>query len=1483
MFAHDRPLSHPFLTLDLGLTYGSLRNRGLRAAQQTCWPGAQESKFLSALEKMENSEKSKLDLPSTGRRAQPRHTLDHCRTHFDPGSGFGVRFTQKSRISGGAADVLAGGSGKQTPVSRSARAVLLAMATAGYTLIRLAPVEAQGGTMIPVGPNPASTQSSVPALHGLKAFNGRIYMGYGNWNRHPAVALTSYDSASHAFVVEHDAGTDSLAVFRELGGRLFAPHVDPLHYEDFRDFSFLDPSLPGNGWRDGTPLGFLHIFDMAEANGDLFFCGSKGNFEGTGSGAALGMSRDNGLNWSVVRVGSVSRYYWCFAHGGRVHTQDGYYENDTFVTNSLFGSYSTLYKPTYLGTGTNALSYTVALSSRAPAMESTSTAELMRFDGTTLGSILSGVIDFTVRGKAVYCVRPDQIVLCPDATVPAPSFVPLPVEGVPSGRTCLEVLHDRVYVGDTSGTLWAANLDGSSLLLPDAGISNAVPDSFGRALATDGRRIAVGAPNATSDHVPLSGQVLVYELVDGNARLTAELVPPTPDFSGWYGKDVALSDDLIAVVEAGYDTTDQERASSARVHLFQEDATHVWHPRDILSVPHAHSAAFAAPFLFVGTANPAANQTAGRPGVNVYLLSRDATGVVSVGAQTQLMPVSADWGYKPAVHLAVGDDLLVAGFAGDVCRNGGNGMVSVFQRSETGLAYGEHPVQELTTGGPDHFGYAVAFDGHWLAVGAPRDDSAAMQAGAVFLYERTSFSGEPFVLRQVLSSPAHQAEANFGSALALRDGSLLIGAPGLHIAGQPRKGGIYVFDNQAGSWEFRDTVPPPSASVAEYGFELAVGGGVFAGGSRFALSVTSLTERVALWSGAFFVDATRPDDSGSGKSWATAKRTIQAAVDIAGSSDTVAVRDGIYGPVVTTNTVRIRSVNGAESTVIDGGGFGRCAALGTPGDYEGATLIGFTLRRGLADHGGGSYGGALINCILTENRASVSGGGSFGGALFNCILAGNSASARGGGACQGTLSNCTVADNVAPRGAGSYGDTVNNSIVWGNRTASGMPANYSGSTFHYSCSLPRPPGTNNISFDPNFVDAAGNDYRLAPDSRCVDAGNSACSTDAVTTDVFGRPRIHNGIVDMGACENEDVAACLYVDATRPDDSGDGMSWETAKKTIQAAVSAAPDGGIILVADGTYAPITTDNKHVTLRGVHGAAATVIDGGGAGRCATLGSNGGDTNSVLIGFTLRNGFEQGGGGARCGTLRNCLLTGNAADGRFSQGGASYDSVLENCTLAGNTATEGGGAYGGTLHNCIVWGNGDLPGETNNCFGSTLEYCCTHPLPPDGTGNIQTDPRFVDPIGGDFRLQPDSPCIDAGHGVPPPADRDIDGVPRPLDGNSDGVAEVDMGCHEFASPTADTDGDGASDAHEVEADTSPLDVGDRLRIDILRHHPYVLSFWSSSRRRYSLEGRSNLVTGAWNTIPGQTSMPGTDGVSTLQDERTEREQFYRLRVERR
>jgi len=110
-------------------------------------------------------------------------------------------------------------------------------------------------------------------------------------------------------------------------------------------------------------------------------------------------------------------------------------------------------------------------------------------------------------------------------------------------------------------------------------------------------------------------------------------------------------------------------------------------------------------------------------------------------------------------------------------------------------------------------------------------------------------------------------------------------------------------------------------------------------------------------------------------SWATAATNIQNAVDAATvPASLVLVSNGVYATggraesrVAVDKRLTLRSVNGPDLTVIDGGGGRRCVYLA-----NGASLSGFTLTNGVANGGAGVLGesvsAVVSNCTIAGNR-----------------------------------------------------------------------------------------------------------------------------------------------------------------------------------------------------------------------------------------------------------------------------------------------------------------------------------------------------------------------------------------------------------------------------------------------------------------------------------------------------------------------------------
>ena len=297
------------------------------------------------------------------------------------------------------------------------------------------------------------------------------------------------------------------------------------------------------------------------------------------------------------------------------------------------------------------------------------------------------------------------------------------------------------------------------------------------------------------------------------------------------------------------------------------------------------------------------------------------------------------------------------------------------------------------------------------------------------------------------------------------------------------------------------------------------------------------SSKVSAVTGDIYVHATAGNDANNGESWKKAKRTIQAAVNAATTGTRIIVAPGKYDPIKTENVrMSIESAEGPVATVIDGGGTNRCATLAPSYSGTNTFLVGFTLTNGRAPgtgsvYGGGSYGGTLSRCIISncvarsENYYAY-GGGAYYGYLRNCLVVGNRAESRAGGAYGGgceysKLYNCTVAGNRVELakslsfsgGAGVYGGYIYNTVVWDNVlvTSEGTFRSPDANTTAYSYN-------SETSVNPMFVDAVNGDWRLASNSPCLGTGATSYVPTTDTLDLFGNPRTTGGTVDMGAIQ-----------------------------------------------------------------------------------------------------------------------------------------------------------------------------------------------------------------------------------------------------------------------------------------------------------------------------------------------------------------------------
>ncbi len=427
----------------------------------------------------------------------------------------------------------------------------------------------------------------------------------------------------------------------------------------------------------------------------------------------------------------------------------------------------------------------------------------------------------------------------------------------------------------------------------------------------------------------------------------------------------------------------------------------------------------------------------------------------------------------------------------------------------------------------------------------------------------------------------------------------------------------------------------------------------------------------------------------------------------------------------------------------DGGGGG---IFGCMGPITNCIITGNSAGE---DGGGLCYcDGTIKNCIITDNKAERDGGGFCDGPgpLINCVIINNTARTGGGVSfCWGPITNCTIAGNRAENEGGLLvcDGPITNCIIWNN-----SPHQLYGSpSITYSNIQGGWPGVGNIDAEPLLTF----DGHLRAGSVCIDAGDPNDDFPD-QLDIDGEPRVMGTYVDMGGDEffdtdedglpdwwetkyfgsttaaepNDDpdmdsytnlteyeiyssdptvAAKIYYVDANQPDDTGDGLSWDTAKRTIQAAIDVADNSNKVMIAQGTYTglgncDLDPGGRAIVIQSIDPndpniVAGTIINPGHGISIGFYFQNGETAKCILSGLTITNCSDREGAinckNSSSPTIKNCTISENGGAGI-----SCYESspTINNCIITGNWGAHHGGGIScynssPTINNCTITEN--------------------------------------------------------------------------------------------------------------------------------------------------------------------------------------------------
>ena len=394
-------------------------------------------------------------------------------------------------------------------------------------------------------------------------------------------------------------------------------------------------------------------------------------------------------------------------------------------------------------------------------------------------------------------------------------------------NTALVGAHGDDDKGDWSGSAYFFKLCGETVLGPLKHQKTFKGTAWGL-----GAEVAINGPLAMAGD-PLwnqkRGRVKVYEASAGKWSEVGTIAVKAGDKDDWFGSALALSPPL-AVIGAPQEWTKTKQEGA--VYLFARSGT-TWSKQQKLTAADGKKG----DVLGVSVAIQGDTLLAGAPGASpgywkaagaVYAFTRSGA-VWSPQGKFHAADRQTQSGFGSAI-LFKDDMAVVSAPSFDVVAQNNDGIVYVFSRN--GSTWTEQ--QKLTASDINTvsgFGRALGLSGRTMVIGAPVGDltwNGYYQAGAAYVFSRT---GTTWKEQQRLTASDRWAYDSFGSAVAIRGSSILIAAD-RDDDGATDTGSLYQFQRTGTVWQQVAKMTAPDAELGGYfGSALALHDGTVMVGS----------------------------------------------------------------------------------------------------------------------------------------------------------------------------------------------------------------------------------------------------------------------------------------------------------------------------------------------------------------------------------------------------------------------------------------------------------------------------------------------------------------------------------------------------------------------------------------------------------------------------------------------------------------------------